>query len=88
VPSRKVAAGIERVGLPDTVAAYFHEHVEADAVHEQVAARDLCGSLVVSDPALRDDVLLGAACGLHLDALSGRELLARWTGRAALEVAS
>ena len=88
VPSRKVAAGIERVGLPDTVAAYFHEHVVADAVHEQVAARDLCGSLVASDPTLRDDVLLGASCGLLLDALSGRELLARWTGRPALEVAS
>ena len=46
VPCRRIAAGIERVGLPDVVAAYFHEHVEADAVHEQVALRDICGSLV------------------------------------------
>jgi hypothetical protein len=80
VPSRKIAAGIERVGLPAAVAAYFHEHVEADAVHEHVAARDICGALVSADPSLRDDVLFGAAACLHLDALCGAELLGRWTG--------
>ncbi len=79
VPSRKIAAGIERVGLPDAVAAYFHEHVEADAVHEHVASSDICGALVAEDPSLREDVLFGAASSLHLDALSGGELLDRWT---------
>ena len=39
VPSRKVAAGLDRLGFPPEAAAYFEEHVEADAVHEQVAAR-------------------------------------------------
>jgi hypothetical protein len=79
VPSRKVAAGIERVGLPDVVSAYFHEHVEADAVHEHIATHDICGAMVAEDPSLREDVLFGAASGLHLDALSGAELLQRWT---------
>jgi hypothetical protein len=78
VPSRKIAAGIERVGLPSTVAAYFLEHVEADAVHEQVALHDICGALVADDPTLHDDVLFGAACCLHLEALCGAELLQRW----------
>ncbi|GGF49829.1 hypothetical protein GCM10011519_24750 [Marmoricola endophyticus] len=78
VPSRKIAAGIERVGLGPEVAAYFDEHVEADAVHEQVAARDLCGSLVVERPELRSEVLFGAACCLHLDRLAAEELLGRW----------
>jgi hypothetical protein len=86
VPCRKIAAGIERVGLPATVAAYFHEHVEADAVHEHVAANDICGALVAEDPSLREDVLFGAASSLHLDALAGAELLDRWT--AGLEKAS
>jgi hypothetical protein len=86
VPSRKIAGGIERVGLPAAVAAYFHEHVEADAVHEHVASSDICGALVAAEPTLRDDVFFGAATTLHLDALSGTELLNRWeTG---LEVAS
>jgi hypothetical protein len=79
VPSRRIAAGLERLGLPSDAATYFHEHVEADAVHEQVAARDLCGSFVNDHPALADEVMFGAACALHLDALSGEELLARWT---------
>jgi len=79
VPSRKVATGIERLGLPAAVAAYFHEHVEADAVHEQVAARDMCGALVADEPDLLDDVLFGAAACLHLDALSAADLLKRWS---------
>lgn len=78
VPCRKVAAGIERVDLPEEAAAYFHEHVEADAVHEQVAARDICGSLVASEPSLREDVLFGAAACLHLDGVAGRRMLDRW----------
>lgn len=79
VPCRKIAAGIERVGLPEAVAAYFHEHVEADAVHEQVASHDICGAMVAEDPTLRADVLFGAASCLHLDALSASELLGRWS---------
>jgi hypothetical protein len=79
VPSRKVAGGIERLGLPPVVAEYFHEHVEADAVHEHVAAHDICVAMVEDDPGLREDVFFGAAACLHLDAVSGAELLARWT---------
>lgn len=80
VPCRRIAAGIERVGLPDVVAAYFHEHVEADAVHEQIALRDICGSLVDDDPALRADVLFGVAACLYLDVLAARGLLDAWQG--------
>ncbi len=78
VPSRKVAAGLDRLGFPAEVAAYFDEHVEADAVHEQVAAHDLCGAMVAEEPELRRDVLFGAACVPHLDNLFARELLSRW----------
>jgi len=81
VPCRKIAAGIERVGLPDVVAAYFHEHVEADAAHEQVAARDICGNLVAAEPQLAADVLFGAAACLHLDALAAGAFLADWRSR-------
>ncbi|WP_231916999.1 iron-containing redox enzyme family protein [Nocardioides scoriae] len=79
VPSRKVAAGMERLGLPDAVAAYFHEHVEADAVHEHLAAHDICGAMVAEDPDQRASVLLGAAVCLHLDEVSAAELMSRWT---------
>jgi hypothetical protein len=78
VPCRRIAAGIERVGLPPVVADYFHEHVEADSVHEQVALRDLCGGLVADEPQLRDDVLFGAAACVYLDEVAGRDLLDDW----------
>jgi len=78
VPCRRIAAGIERVGLPDVVAAYFHEHVEADAVHEHVALRDVCGSLVDAEPGLAGDVLFGAAACVALDAMAAEDLLAAW----------
>jgi hypothetical protein len=41
---------------------------------------------VAAEPSLRDDVFFGAATSLHLDGLSGAELLNRWT--TGLEVAS
>jgi pyrroloquinoline quinone (PQQ) biosynthesis protein C len=78
VPCRRIAAGIERVGLPDVTAAYFHEHVEADAVHEQVAMRDICAVLVQAEPDLRRDVLFGVAACLRLDVLSATAQLAAW----------
>ena len=63
-------------------------HVEADAVHEQVAARDVCGAYVAAHPDQRETVLFGATCHLHLEALSGAELLARWARDERAEVAS
>lgn len=78
LPSRKISGGAARLGLPPSVAAYYDEHVEADAVHEQLAARDICGSLVAEDPRLYDDVLLGVAACLELDARAAQDQLSRW----------
>ena len=76
--ARKIAGGAERLGLPAAVAAYYSEHVEADSVHEQVAARDICGGFVADQPGLRGDVFFGAAACLHLDGLAAREMLDHW----------
>ncbi len=78
LPSRRIASGARRLGLPEEVAHYYDEHVEADAVHEQLAVRDICATLVSEDPALLDDVLFGMAACIELDALAGEEWLARW----------
>jgi hypothetical protein len=87
-PNRRYANGLRRLGLGPAATAYYDEHVEADAVHEQLAAVDLCGSFVAAEPEpgrAGRDVLWGAACGLHLDGLAAGRLLATWqdgTGRA------
>jgi len=88
VPCRRIAAGIERVGLADEMAAYFHEHVEADAVHEQVVLRDICGSFVESEPAQRAEVLFGAAACVYLDSLAAEDLLVSWGDGVSGELAS
>jgi hypothetical protein len=77
-PSRRYAAGLRRLGFDERTTVFYDEHVEADAVHEQIAAVDLCGGLVAQEPGLLPDVLLGAACSLAVDGLTARHLLGAW----------
>jgi len=67
IPCKAYAAGFRRLGLGDEAADYFDEHVEADAVHEQIAARDLGGGLAEDEPQLADDLLFGASACLTVD---------------------
>ncbi|WP_235735503.1 iron-containing redox enzyme family protein [Nocardioides alcanivorans] len=82
-PCRRIVSGIERLGLPTVTAAYFDEHVEADAVHEQLAIRNICANLVEAEPHLAADVLFGAASCLRMDQLAGTALVDSWRSRPA-----
>lgn len=75
IPCRRIASGLARLDFPAEVATYFEEHIEADAVHEQLAARDICANL---EPQLHEDVLFGAQVCLYLDDLLAEDLLTRW----------
>ncbi|MEV7428423.1 iron-containing redox enzyme family protein [Nocardioides sp. NPDC092400] len=78
IPSRRMAQGLERLGFPDEIVDYYREHVEADAVHEQLAVRDICVPLVETEPALADDVFLGAFACLDTEDRQALDLLAKW----------
>lgn len=78
IPCRLYADGLHRLGFAPDVAAYFEEHVEADAVHEQIAARDLAGSLAEDHPELLPDILFGAAACLTVDGWGGKHILDAW----------
>jgi hypothetical protein len=78
LPSRRLAQGLERLGFPAQMAAYYSEHVEADAVHEQVAVRDICAALVREEPLLEPDVWFGAWACLDLEDRTARRLLSAW----------
>jgi hypothetical protein len=67
LPCRAYAKGLRRLEFSDDVTDYFDEHVEADAVHEQLAARDLAGSLAEEEPQLANDIMFGAAACLAVD---------------------
>ena len=78
LPCRKYAQGAERLGFNGEVTHYFEEHVEADAVHEHVAQRAICGAMVAEDPILANDILLGAAACVHVGNLEGSQLISAW----------
>ena len=50
IPNRRYAGALRRFGASDDAIDFFDEHVEADSVHEQVAARDLAQGLAQSEP--------------------------------------
>lgn len=77
-PSRRMAGGLERLGFPAELVGYYTEHVEADAVHEQLAVRTICGALLEEEPHLREDVFFGEWASLHLDDRYAERMLAAW----------
>jgi Iron-containing redox enzyme len=85
VPNRRYSLGLRRLGLDDVTRRFYDEHVTADALHEQLAAHDLCGGLVEDEPQLADDILFGATCCLELDNRFAAYVLTRWqSGRSSL----
>jgi hypothetical protein len=76
LPSRDLSAALTRVGLA-AAAPYFDEHIEADAVHEQLAAREICAALA-DTPQHVAEVAFGAAACLLVDATLGAHVLQRW----------
>ena len=79
VPSRRYATGLRRLGYADPAATEFYdEHVEADAVHEAIAAVDLAGGLARQDEALGRDALFGAAALVALEGRFASAVLSAW----------
>ena len=78
LPSRFYGDGFRRHGFGQDVTGYFDEHVEADAVHEQIAAHDLAGSLAEDWPELLPDIMFGAAACLQIDEWVGELLMTAW----------
>lgn len=85
LPNRAYSNGAQRLGFGPEAARFYDEHVEADAMHEQIAAHDLCGSLARAEPELADDILFGARAALAVDRQFAEHLLGCWAdGRSSL----
>jgi hypothetical protein len=82
VPNRRYAAGLRRLGLGRQATEFFDEHVEADAVHEAIAAHDLAEGLATAEPELADDIVFGARALLLLEARFAEALLGAWSSGA------
>ena len=58
--------------------AFFDEHVEADSIHEVIAANDLAGNLAHEGSQLAADILFGAYALDFLDRMFAAYVLGRW----------
>jgi len=87
IPNARYAAGVRRLGFDGDATAFFDEHVEADAVHENIAAIDLAGGLARQEPAVAGDIIWGARALSLLEARWARHLLGCWdAGESSLRV--
>ena len=85
LPNRGYANGLRRLGGDRDATAFYDEHVEADSVHEQIAAHDMCGTFAKAEPALAGQILYGARCALTLDERWAGNVLDAWAdGRSSL----
>jgi Iron-containing redox enzyme len=78
IPNRRYADGLRRLGFSGDATLFFDEHVEADAVHENVAAVDLAGGLVRQTAGLSGSVLWGARTLNYLADRWASHLLESW----------
>ena len=59
VPNRRYANGLRRLGFGEAATEFYDEHVEADSVHENIAAFDLAGGLARQEPEVADQIIFG-----------------------------
>ena len=74
-PNRRYANGLRRLGLGDDATDFYDEHVEADSVHENIAAYDLAGGLARQEPQLAGQILFGVSALLFTERRFAARLL-------------
>jgi hypothetical protein len=86
-PNGRYARGLRRLGAGDEATDFFDEHVEADALHEAVAAHDLAAGLARCEPGVASDIVFGARALMLLEAAFAQTVIGAWrAGRSSLRV--
>ncbi len=82
--SRRLARALARLGCEAGV-AFYEEHVEADAVHEQLVRRGIVADLLAREPELAADVVFGLRAATLVEDRLADQLLGAWdAGRSSL----
>lgn len=83
--SRRLVDALRRMGAPEACIRFYSEHVEADAVHEQVVRTDVVGEMVANEPRLERDVVFGIRAKDLVEERLAQHLMKCWTnGRSSL----
>ena len=73
------------MSAPQPCVRFYSEHVEADAVHEQIVRTDVIGGLLAAEPHLEADVVLGIRAFEWVEDRLADHLMASWhAGRSSL----
>jgi len=78
IPNRRYGNALRRLGFGREATHFYDEHVEADSVHENIAAWDLAGGLAADEPEVAPDILFGARALLQLEARWATHLMDSW----------
>ncbi|MEU7813556.1 iron-containing redox enzyme family protein [Pseudonocardia sp. NPDC049154] len=76
--SERLVRGMRRLECGPASIRFYDEHVEADAVHEQVVRRGVLAPLLAAEPELAPDVVFGIRASLFLGERMGERLLGCW----------
>ncbi|MGW7451606.1 iron-containing redox enzyme family protein [Streptomyces sp. NPDC054787] len=83
--SRRLAKAMRRCDAGPAAEHFYAEHVEADAVHEQVVRHEVIGGLLADEPALEADIAFGCAATVLLEDRLALHIREAWDqGRSAL----
>ncbi|SER27837.1 iron-containing redox enzyme family protein [Lentzea albida] len=77
--AQRMAQALTRLEADPRCVEFFTEHIEADAVHEQIMRNDVIGSLLEQEPGLRGDVVFGIQATEHLESRLANHLLSAWS---------
>jgi hypothetical protein len=80
LPMSRYAAALRRMGAAEEGIEFYDVHVEADVLHARIAARQLIGGLMETDPDAAVDVPFGAASLITVERRFSRHLLSSWDG--------
>ncbi|MER7010206.1 iron-containing redox enzyme family protein [Saccharopolyspora sp. NPDC000359] len=76
--SARLVRAMRRLGCGPEAVEFYAEHIEADAVHEQLVRRGVLGPLLAAEPELAADVVFGVRAATHLAGKFEAVLLNRW----------
>lgn len=77
-PMGRYSEALTRLGIAEPGRRFYDVHVQADEIHQHIAADEMVGSLLREEPELASDVLFGAAALAAVEADFSRFVLGRW----------
>ncbi|MFB7054579.1 iron-containing redox enzyme family protein [Streptomyces vinaceus] len=76
--SRRLAKAMRRCGAGPAAEHFYAEHVEADAVHEQVVRHEVIAGLLAEEPGAEADIAFGCAATVLLEDRLATHLGGAW----------